>query len=139
MGVIKGQLETTISLNKSTCYFLRTGKCSLNIISDYFVASSTRNAPSDLLYCPRLFRAMCNREREKPVTIIPCKCGHVEVTSGQQRACIASQKQIEIAVEIADNSKAQECCTVCGGQLTFEENTGGDRIVTIKAIVKKED
>lgn len=139
MGVIKGQLETTISLNKSTCYFLRTGKCSLNIISDYYVASSTRAAPSDLLYCPRLFRAMCNRERAKPVTIVPCECGHVEVVSGQQRACIASQKQIEIAVEIANNSNTRECCKVCGGQITFEENSGGDRIVTINAVAKQKD
>lgn len=135
MGVVKGNLEVTIRLSKSTCYFMKTGKCSLNLVDDYYVATSTRTAAGDLLYCPRLYRAMCNRERGKAIAIIPCECGHAEVVSGHQRACIASQKRLPLAVCAAEE-ESRPFCPVCEGQMTFEEqNTGGARIVTVRAVI----
>lgn len=32
MSIIKGTVEVTLNLSKSTCYFLRTGKCSLSVV-----------------------------------------------------------------------------------------------------------
>lgn len=85
MRVMKGKLEATISLNKSTCYFLKTGQCSLGVAVDFHLSPNTRLQPADLLYCPSLRRAMERRERLDPVSIYPCECGHAEVVSGQQR------------------------------------------------------
>ena len=134
MNVVKGTLEATISLSKSTCYFMNTGKCSLNIITDYYVASTTKNTSHDLLYCPRLYRAMLNRERMKPIMITPCECGHAEVVSGHQRACIASMKNLELTIKAVGDT-ISDACPVCKGQMTFDENTGGKRIVNIRAIL----
>ena len=139
MGIVKGNLELTIALNRSTCYFLRTGQCSLNVVSDYYVAPETRTAPSDLLYCPRLYRAMCNRERMKPISVLPCACGHTQVVSGHQRACIAAQKGLELALRAAGDEE-KETCRICGEpQTTFEVASGGDRIVTVRAIIDKDE
>lgn len=138
MGLVKGKLEAAISLDKSTCYFLRTGKCSLNVVTDYYVSTSVRTAPGDLLYCPRLYRAMCNRERMKPITILPCACGHAQVVSGHQRACIASQKNLEIAVRAAGD-EVPDTCRICGTPADTEKNIGGERIVTITALIDKDE
>ncbi len=141
MGVIKGNLEATITLGKNSCYFMRTGKCSLGLVTDFFLSSGAKIGPADLLYCPRLYRQMCDSEKNKPVDIFPCECGHAEVVSAHQRACIASQKQIEVPVQ-AVGDEARPLCPVCGRQMTFEEETvanqGGTRIVTLRAVVKKE-
>lgn len=137
MRVAKGELEVTISLNKSNCYFMKTGTCSLNIVHDYYVGKALRNAPDDLLYCPRLYRAMRHREREKPVLAVPCTCGHVEAVSAPQRACIASRKGIELVMQDAGKPE-RDTCAVCGGQITFDKNAGGDRIVTVRAVVRQE-
>ncbi|MBS5725783.1 MAG: hypothetical protein KHW59_08420, partial [Clostridiales bacterium] len=72
MSCVKGTLEANINLSKATCYFLRTGKCSLNIVGDFYISPSTKTAANDLLYCPRLYRAMCRKERMKPIAIVPC-------------------------------------------------------------------
>lgn len=138
MSVVKGKIEASITLSRSTCYFMRTGKCSLDVVTDYYVATSTRTAASDLLYCPRLHRAMRNRERMKPIAVTPCECGHAEVVSGHQRACIASRKDIELAIQPA-GPETKTACPVCGGQITFEENTGSNRIVTLRVRVQEDD
>lgn len=117
---------------------MKTGKCSLNVVADYAVSGFTKTAPNDLLYCPRLYRAMRSGERMKPILIIPCECGHAEVVSGNQRACIAGQKGLELAMEAADPDVSKESCCVCGGQITFEKNSGGNRIVAVKAVIQKE-
>lgn len=139
MPTIRGKLETTISLHKSTCYFLKTGRCSLNVVTDYYVTPALPSSPSDLLYCPRLYRAMQNREKLKPITVVPCACGHVQVTAGQQRACIAARKGLELVMR-AESDEMQEACKICGdGQLTLEEASGGDHILTVRAILHKEE
>ena len=137
MSIVKGTIEANITLSKSTCYYMKTGKCSLNLVSDYYISAQTKTAANDLLYCPRLFRAMSNRERMKPILITPCECGHAEVVSGHQRACIASRQGLSLAVKAAkDNTK--EACRVCDGQVTFEENVGGERIISFRAIIHKD-
>ena len=139
MRVIKGKLEATISLNKSTCYFLKTGQCSLGVAADFYLSPGTRLQPSDLLYCPSLRRAMEGRGRLEPVPIFPCECGHAEVVSGQQRACIASQTGLELAI-CAAGDEGRDACKICGtDSAPGEENAGGDRIVTIKALIYQDD
>ena len=95
MSIIKGTVEVTLNLSKSTCYFLRTGKCSLSVVRDFAMSAPGKISKNDLLYCPRLYQSMKNR-KSKPVTIVPCQCGHGQVVTGQQRACIASQKRLEL-------------------------------------------
>ncbi len=134
MSIVRGTVEVTINLNKSTCYFMRTGKCSLNVVSDFALSGATKLAPNDLLYCPKLYRAMKSREKMKPITITPCECGHGQVVTGQQRACIAGQKKLELSM-CAAGDNIEPTCDVCGGQITFDKNTGGQRIVTVRALV----
>ena len=138
MSMFRGKLEVTITLQKTGCYFLRTGKCSLNVVTDYYVSPSAKTSPGDLLYCPRLYRAMRNRERMKPITVLPCRCGHAQVVSGQQRACIASQKNLDIAVRAAGDEE-METCKICAAPSAAGENSGGDRIVTIRALIDKNE
>lgn len=134
MSIVRGTVEVTINLSKSTCYFMRTGKCSLNVVSDFSLSAGAKVAPNDLLYCPRLYQAMKNKEKMKPITITPCECGHGQVVTGQQRACIAGQKKLELSM-CAASDNIDEACNVCGGQMTFDENIGGQRIVTVRALV----
>lgn len=138
MSVVKGRIEASITLSRSTCYFMRTGKCSLDIVTDYYIATSTRTAANDLLYCPRLYRAMCNRERMKPIAITPCECGHAEVISGHQRACIASRKNLELTIQPA-GPEVKAACPICTGQITFEENSGGSRLVTLRVRAENDE
>lgn len=140
MSVIRGNMEATITLSKSTCYFMKTGKCSLGIIGDNFLSPSGRLAANDLLYCPRLYRAMCTKEQDKPITIVPCECGHAEVVSGHQRACIAGRMRMPLLVRAAPDKEDRPSCSVCDGQVTFEtQNNGGIRIVTVKAVIETEE
>lgn len=88
MSFIRGNLDVTIALSADTCYFIRTGKCSLSIVTDYAIAPETKTTAADLLYCPRLYRAMRNRESMKPITVTPCECGHAEVVTGHQRVAL---------------------------------------------------
>ena len=137
MDVIRGNMEATITLSRSTCYFMKTGKCSLNLIGDHYVSPAGKIAANDLLYCPRLYRAMQTKEQEKPITILPCECGHAEVVSGHQRACIAARTGQPLMVQAAPDREERTSCSLCDGQITFEsKNTGGIRIVTVKAVIE---
>lgn len=135
MGAPKGTVDVTINLNKNTCYFLKTGKCSLNVVDD-FTCSSGKIATNDLLYCPKLYKAMCSKKDQmRPVSVALCECGHGEVLSGHQRACIASQRGIPLPIRAAEE-KVRPACSICGGQMTFEGSMGdsGARIVTLNAV-----
>ncbi len=134
MGMIRGKVETIISLNKSTCYFMKTGKCSLNVVKNFAASDTTPNAANDLLYCPRLLQTMLESDKPLPVSVIPCDCGHAEVVSGHQRACIADQRQLELEFVSAEKDQKPACC-LCEGQLSFDENAGGLRIVTVRAVI----
>lgn len=137
MSVIRGNMEATITLSKATCYFMKTGKCSLNIIDDHYLPAG-KVAANDLMYCPRLYRAMQSKEQNKPITILPCSCGHAEVVSGHQRACIAARTGLPLTVQADPDREDEELenCSLCDGQITFEsKNTGGIRIVTVKAVI----
>ena len=139
---IKGILETTIQLGKSSCYFMKTGKCSLSVIGDFYISPSLRLSPSDLLYCPRLYHQMLGKEKAKAINIVPCECGHAEVVSGPQRACIASQKRLPVPVAAAgEGEETYPLCSVCGSQMTFDESdlsqVGGVRIVTVHAVIER--
>jgi hypothetical protein len=137
MSRIRSKIDAVITLSPSTCYYMRTGKCSLNIVTDYFVSKTSKTAANDLLFCPRLYRAMCNRERLKPISITPCECGHVEVITGHQRACIASQKRMELAVRLAGRGH-NENCPICEGQITFEQDCGINHFVRLRICAENE-
>ena len=80
---------------------------------------------------------MQGKEQDKAITIAPCECGHAEVVSGHQRACIAARTKMPLAVRAAPESDERPFCSVCDGQITFEsKNTGGIRIVTVKAVIE---
>ncbi len=135
MSAPKGTVDVTINLNKNTCYFLKTGKCSLNVVDD-FTCSSGKIATNDLLYCPKLYKAMkSKKDQMRPVSVALCECGHGEVLSGHQRACIASQRGIPLQIRAADGD-VRPACPICGGQITFDTgiNDSGARIVTLNAV-----
>ncbi len=140
MSAPKGTVDVTINLNKNTCYFLKTGKCSLNVVDD-FTCSSGKIATNDLLYCPKLYKAMkSKKDQMRPVAVALCECGHGEVLSGHQRACIASQRGIPLPIRAADE-KVRPACPICGGQITFEGgmSDSGARIVTLNAVAVLDD
>ncbi len=133
MSIVKGTVEVTLHLSKQTCYFLRTGKCSLNIIENLSMSPQAKVAQNDLLYCPKLYRSMKSR-KGKPIVIIPCECGHGQVVTGHQRACIASQKRLEVELK-AEGDTIDPACSFCTGQVTFDGDAAGQRIVTVRALV----
>lgn len=139
MSAPKGTVDLTINLNKNTCYFLKTGKCSLNVVDD-FSCSSGKLATNDLLYCPKLYKAMCSKkEQMRPISVALCECGHGEVLSGHQRACIASQRGLSVPVRAAEDA-VRPACPICGGQITFNNvSDSGARIVTLNAVAMLED
>ena len=144
MSEARGLLEATILLNKSTCYFMKTGRCSLDMIDDFSMLPAVKSAPSDLLYCPRLLKMMQNARKSQKESTVKCKaceCGHAEIVSHPQKACIASQKKLLLHLEMEDVS--EPLCPVCGRQMTFEEesamNQGGARIVSIQAGIRKKE
>ncbi len=138
MSGSKGTVEVTINLNKNTCYFLKTGKCSLNVVED-FACSSGKIGTSDLLYCPKLYKTMrTKKEQRRPVSAALCEGGHGEVISGHQRAGIASQRGLPLPIRAADN-KVRPTCSICGGQMTFDANDSGARIVTLNAVAVTDD
>ena len=133
MGMIRGKVETIISLNKSTCYFMKTGKCSLNMVKDFAASDAVNAVPDELLYCPRLLQSMLESDKPATVSVIPCDCGHAEVVNGHQRACIAEQRNL--LLEFVDAEKDhKKACSLCEGQLSFDENAGL-RIVTVRACI----
>ena len=79
---------------------------------------------------------MRTRERLKPITVMPCECGHAEVVSGHQRACIASRKGMELAIKPV-GSRFKETCPVCMGQITFDESNSNNRIIALNVQTEK--
>ena len=54
-------------------------------------------------------------------------------------ACIASQTGLELAI-CAAGDEVRDACKICGTDAApGEENAGGDRIVTIKALIYQDD
>ena len=138
MQVIKGKVEAIISLSKSTCYFLKTGKCSLNVVKDFYLSFPEQVNAEDLLYCPRLYYAMCRQDKYKSAIVKPCECGHAEVVSGHQRVCIASQKNLPLMLAASHPELIEDACSVCEGKITVNDNNGGKRIVSLHAMVRKD-
>ena len=134
MGTMRGRVETIISLSKNTCYFMKTGKCSLNVIKDFSVSDLTVPAMDELLYCPRLLQTMRAADKPPVVSVIPCECGHAEVVNGHQKACIAEQMDLELEfVDAEQDEKA--ACSLCEGQLSFDGGVIGRRIVSVRALI----
>ena len=142
MDSVKGTLEATVLLEKSTCYYMKTGRCSLDLVSDLAMAPSVRSAPDDLLFCPRVLQMLRSRSRDRTVKVISCRCGHAEVVAGHQRACVANRTGLQVTVEV-DDETCYDLCPVCGRQMTFDEEeamkNGGTRIVSLKAVVHADE
>ena len=138
MDTIKGTVEATIQLTKSNCYYMNNGVCSLSLIEDHFISQLDRLAQNDLMYCPRLYKQMIGKEKDKPVPAVPCDCGHVQILGNHQRACIAERKDLVLALEIADDKQEQAFCSVCGGQTTLHgKEDAGKRILSLKVCATK--
>lgn len=132
MDAVKGTIEATIQLTKTNCYYMNHGVCSLSLIDDFFISSSERLPQSDLLYCPRLYKQMLSKDKDKPVPAIPCDCGHLQILGSHQRACIAERKNLILTVKIEDDKEAKALCSVCGGQTTLHgKEAAGKRILSL--------
>lgn len=142
MSSVKGLLEATVLLKKNTCYYMKTGRCSLDLVGDLYMTPAVKSAPDDLLFCPRILNALKTRGRDRTVKVISCRCGHAEVVAGHQRACVANRTGLQVNVEV-DGEKCFDLCPVCGRQMTFDEEeamkNGGTRIVSLKAVVSTEE
>ncbi len=137
MDTVKGTVEATIQLTKSNCYYMNHGVCSLSLIDDLFLSNNERLAQNDLMYCPRLYKQMLGKEKDKAIPAIPCNCGHVQILSGYQRACIAERKGLVLSLKVDDNEEPRAVCTVCGGQTTLQTaDATGKRILslTVRAV-----
>lgn len=130
--MVKGTVEATIQLTKTNCYYMNHGVCSLSLVDDFFVSAADRLPQNDLLYCPRLLKQMTGKDKDKTVPAVPCNCGHVQILSGHQRACIAERKRLVLPIEVDESKGEQELCDVCGGQLTLQsQEETGKRILSI--------
>ena len=142
MSSVKGTLEATVLLKKTTCYYMKTGRCSLDLVGDLSMAPSVKSAPDDLLFCPRIYQSLKARGRDRAVKVVSCRCGHAAVTAGHQRACVANRTGLQVTVEV-DGEKCYDLCPVCGRQMTFDEEeamkNGGTRIVSLKAVVPTDE
>lgn len=138
MRVIKGKLEATISLNKSTCYFLKTGQCSLGRRGGLLPVPRHAAATVGPTVLPESAPGHGGPGRLEPVPIFPCECGHARGGFRQQRL-LASQTGLELAI-CAAGDEVRDACKICGtDSAPGEENAGGDRIVTIKALIYQDD
>lgn len=142
MSSVKGMLEATVLLEKTTCYYMKTGRCSLDLVGDLYMTPSVKSAPDDLLFCPRILQMLKSRSRDRTVKVVSCRCGHAEVVAGHQRACVANRTGLQVNV-VVDGEKCFDLCPVCGRQMTFDEEeamkNGGTRLVTMKAVVTTEE
>ncbi|MBQ3093894.1 MAG: hypothetical protein IJC52_01870 [Clostridia bacterium] len=143
MDAVKGTVEATIQLTKANCYYMTHGVCSLSIIDDFSFSAVERLPQNDLLYCPRLYKHMQSKDKDRAIPAIPCDCGHVQILSGHQRACIAERKGLLLSLKVDDDKEARPLCAVCGGQTTLHsKEAAGKRILslTVRAIkAAKED
>ncbi|MGN0172468.1 MAG: hypothetical protein ACI39E_06765 [Acutalibacteraceae bacterium] len=132
MKTVKGTVEVTVQLTKSNCYYMNSGICSLSLIEDFSFNPSERLAQNDLFYCPRLYKQMLGKEKDRPVSVIPCDCGHVQIINGHQRACIAGRRDLILPVKIDESKAGREFCSVCGGQTTLHsKEDAGKRILSL--------
>ena len=121
-------VEATVQLTRANCYYMNHGVCSLSVIDDVYVSPVERLPQNDVLYCPRLYRRMCGKEKHRPVPVAPCECGHLQVLERPQRACIAQRRQMALPVKF---EQAQPLCAVCGGQTTLQDEEAGKRILSL--------
>lgn len=141
MHRIKGKVPVAVILDKHTCYRLRTGRCSLDIVGDFELAAPVKTGAADLLYCPRIYRAMRDRERERRLSVTPCACGHAELALSPQKACIAARCELEVLLQPAE-CEPKELCFACGRQLTFDEDMPdreGAQLYELHAVAEAED
>lgn len=141
MSDTRGKVEATVLFDKDTCFFMRNGRCSLDLVDDVSISSAVKIAPNEALYCPRLLKSLRTQKRAKTVKIVPCRCGHVEVVSSQQLACIASHEGTRVTL-VTDGEEMRDLCPICGRQITFDEEeairNGGMRILTLRVSVPGE-
>ncbi len=89
-------VSAEVNLTAGGCYFMRTGRCSLEIVSDFSLPVVSRLTECDLLFCPRLYRMMRQEKTGRAVTVTVDDTGRARVTAGLQRACIAFKKEMPL-------------------------------------------
>lgn len=139
MDSVKGTVEATIQLTKANCYYMNHGVCSLSLIDDLYISHTDKLAQNDLMYCPRLYKLMQTKEKDKAVSATPCNCGHVQILSQHQRACIAERRGLVLSLKVDDKQEPRALCAVCGGQTSLHgKEATGKRILslTVRAVKK---
>ena len=120
--------KANIMLNKNNCYFEKHGACSLDIVGDFSLTFNVVDKANHLLYCPNLLKLMQKTEVGKPISVIECACGHLQVFSGHQRCCIASKTGLPLDAA-RHKDEVSDMCPVCGGQVTFYKEANCYRLV----------
>ncbi|MBQ9414420.1 MAG: hypothetical protein IJU16_04765 [Clostridia bacterium] len=143
MSELKGKVEATVQLTKSNCYYMNHGVCSLSIVEDFFIDPGERLPQNDLFYCPRLYAQMTGKNTLRPVPVVPCDCGHLQIISGHQRACISQRRSLTLPVRVDESRGERAFCAVCGGQTTMRDKEGredaGKRILLLHARAEMDD
>lgn len=141
MKKIKGKVPAAILLDRKNCYFLRTGRCSLDLVDAFGLNASVKVSPNELLFCPRLAEAMRrDKAHERTVAVTPCACGHAEVSVMPQKVCIASKLNMELSL-VSTEKEPKALCVACGRQMTFDEEQPdheGARLIDLRAIAQTE-
>ncbi len=132
MDAVKGTVEATIQLTKANCYYMNHGVCSLSLVDNYFISHEERLSQNDLFYCPRVYAQLKNRATDRPVSAVPCDCGHVQILNYPQRACVAERKGLMLSLKVDDNKEERATCSVCSGQTSLHPNDAtGNRILSL--------
>lgn len=126
MPWIRGVVSVSGKLTKSNCYKEITGRCSLDLISDFYISPTATLEENELLFCPRLQKLL--QTSSMPLGVTPYDCGHVETEANPQTVCVAAKIGATLSL-VSQGEPLSKSCAICAG----EEANQWD----IKALVKK--
>lgn len=127
MAFVRGVVGVTARLTADTCYRRLTGRCSLELIGDFFIRPEVTLKENDLLFCPRLRTLLQNSDM--PLPVVPCDCGHVQAEPYAQHACVAAKTGLTLTL-LPKGAQTSPVCGKCAGQPDADH-------WDLKALVKK--
>ena len=89
-----------------------------------------KNGGKRTSFCPRLYSAMRGREKMKPISVTPCEWACRSRFWDIKGRVLQARKGLKCLISLAAKPKAN--CPICGGQLTFEKNSGENRFIRLK-------
>lgn len=126
MAWIRGVVGVSAPLTANTCYRLRTGRCSLELIGDFSLRADVTLPENDLLFCPRLRKLAA--DGTMPLPVFPCDCGHVKAAGNSQLACVAARSNLTLTV-LSQGEQILTVCPACADQK--------NELWNVKALVKR--